>query len=228
MKLSLIIPAKDEGVNLRWMKSLLEQVLGDDCELILVDDGSTDDTMKVMENLRKFSTIRHIKLISFPVSIGKTKALLKGFSEAEGELLAHADADNQVNVLELPLLVAKLEEGYDLVCGWRTNRFAGDSLMKKLQSDVFNWIIRKVTSSKLHDHNCPLKVFKRECLKAMDLSEEGYQTFIVPMVQKAGYKTVEVPVSWSRRMYGQSKFFGLKRLTRGWTQMIQLKKEGKI
>lgn len=230
MRLSLVIPAKNEGGNLKWMKSPLKAIMNTDFELILIDDGSTDNTQQIIQDITAEISSKggNATVLNNLKSIGKTKSLQKGFKQAKGEFVGYMDADYQVDPLEIFNLLDKLDEGYDLVNGWRVHRFMGDSWMKKLQSDVYNWIVRQVTGSKLHDHNCPFKIFKKECVDAVDFSVEGYQTYLVCMIQKAGYKTAEVPVSWYKRMYGESKFFGPGRLKRGFKHLIQLKRDGKV
>lgn len=209
---SVIIPVKDEALSLptlyRELHSTLEK-LGGKYEIIFIDDGSTDQSARVIKKLHKKD--KHIYLIEFRGNFGKSAALNAGIQKARNSVIILLDADLQDNPNEIPKLIAKLNEGNDLVTGWRKKR--NDSVSKKISSYLFNRGTVLVSHVKLHDFNCGLKVMRKEVAEALDLHGELHR-FMPILAAKQKFKVAEIEVNHRPRKYGVSKF-GFERSWRG-------------
>ena len=216
---SIVIPVKDEAGSLPTLHKEITGVfnkLEREYEIIFIDDGSTDESSKIISNLQK--TDKNIKLVSFRANFGKSEALSQGFSLALGEVIITLDADLQDDPSEIIKLIKKLEEGYDLVSGWRKKR--ADSLTKRVSSFLFNGVSSLISGVKLHDFNCGLKVFKKEVADEIYLHGELHR-FIPILAAKKKFKVSEVIVNHRPRKFGLSKY-GKLGVGRSWKGMLDL------
>ncbi len=178
-------------------------------EIILIDDGSADDSWKVIARLAESHTeVRGLKLRR---NFGKAAALSAGFDHARGERLITMDADLQDDPREIPNLLSKLSEGYDVVSGWKQVRH--DPWHKVLPSRVFNGLIGRLTGVHLHDHNCGLKAYCREVIDEVQLYGEMHR-FVPVLAAARGFKVTEIPVQHHPRIHGVSKY-GFERFIKG-------------
>ncbi len=212
MKISVVIPAYNEEENVpvlyERLKGVLEE-LNHDYEIIFVDDGSTDGTFAVLKDLA--GKDRRVKVIRFRRNYGQTAAMYAGFEHAEGDVIITMDADLQNDPEDIPRLLSKLEEGYDIVSGWRKDR-KDPFLSRKLPSRVANWIISKVTGVELHDYGCTLKAYRSEIAKRYRLYGDMHR-FLPALAKRFGAKVTEIPVKHHPRLYGRSKY-GIGRTVR--------------
>ncbi|MBI2613552.1 MAG: glycosyltransferase family 2 protein [Candidatus Levybacteria bacterium] len=213
---SIVIPLKDEAQSLPTLHNELAKALkklNKPYEIIFIDDGSEDNSSKIIAELQK--TNNNIKLITFRANFGKSLALSTGFGEATGEVIIAMDADLQDDPMDIPKLIAKLEEGYDLVNGWRKKR--ADTLSKKISSILFNKGSAFLSGVELHDFNCGLKILRKEVADELSIYGELHR-FIPILAAKKKYKVTEIQVNNRLRKYGKSKFgFG-----RSWRGILDL------
>ena len=210
MNLSLIIPVYNEKDTL---PSLFDAVyktmnaLGQSWEVILVDDGSQDDSLSVLKEYAQ-KDAQHVRVISFRRNFGQTPAIAAGLDYAQGEIIILLDADMQNDPADIPMMLAKLDEGYDLVSGWRKSR-KDNVLTRNLPSMMANWLISRVTGVHLHDYGCTLKAYRRDVLEGFRLYGEMHR-FIPVFASSVGAKITEVPVQHYPRKFGKTKY-GLER-----------------
>jgi glycosyltransferase involved in cell wall biosynthesis len=211
--LSLIIPLLNEADNLRplyeWLTHTLRGV-GRPYEVIFVDDGSTDASLAILEELFE-NDPQHVRVIQFRRNFGKTAALSAGFAHARGQVIITMDADLQDDPSEIPAMLAKLEEGYDLVAAWRVDR--QDPLDKTLPSRIYNFVVSRFTGVALHDFNCGFKIYRRTVTDTVRLYGELHR-FIPVLAHQQGFRITELPVQHHPRRAGASKY-GAKRLLKG-------------
>lgn len=203
--ISVVVPIFNEAPSLNQLNNELVKAfkkLDLKYEIIFVNDGSTDKTSENLENLYKKDKER-VKVIEFLRNFGKADALKAGFKQAKGEIIVTIDSDLQDDPAELPKLIKKLDQGYDLVSGWKMNR--QDRLIKRASSRVFNLVNKFVFKLNLNDFNCGFKAYKARVAKQLDLYGELHR-FIPVMVATAGYQVAEVPVKHRPRKHGQSKY----------------------
>jgi glycosyltransferase involved in cell wall biosynthesis len=209
MMISVIIPFFNEEDNLPLLQEKLTTVLGEigkDYEIVLIDDGSLDDSLEMINEKDK-----HIKVIKHRKQMGKGKALLSGFRGSKGDVLVFMDADLQDDPDELPKFIEKIDQGYDLVNGWREKRH--DNFIKTLPSLIGNRIILKnVLNSSFHDINCGFKALRREILNEIKLYGDNFR-FLPVVAEKQGFKTTEIPIKHNERHYGKSKYGFFKRFS---------------
>lgn len=220
MDLSVVVPAYEEAASLPELVDELHAVCqaeGWRYEVWIVDDGSRDDTWEVIEQLHQRD--RRIAGIRLRRNYGKSAALSAGFARATGRYVATLDADLQDDPRELPGLIATLDEGYDLVSGWKRER--QDPLSKTIPSKFFNGVTRLVSGVPLHDFNCGLKVYRREVVKHITLYGELHR--YIPLLAKwEGFDRItEQEVQHRPRQHGQTKF-GLERFIRGFLDLISV------
>lgn len=178
-------------------------------EIILVDDGSTDGSAQL---LKQFASQRHdVKAIILRRNYGQTAAMAAGFNYAQGSIIITLDADLQNDPADIPILIAKLDEGYDLVSGWRKNRQDG-ALRRLLPSKIANWLIRRITGVRIHDYGCSLKAYRAELVADMNLYGELHR-FLPALAYIEGARITEIPVRHHPRRFGSSKY-GLARTFR--------------
>lgn len=218
LKISVVIPLLNEEDSLKELSELLDKNLSEICankwEVIFIDDGSTDKSFEVIKNICSNNT--NFKLIRFRRNYGKSAALSVGFKRAEGEIIITMDADLQDDPNELKNLVAKIEDGYDLVSGWKKKRY--DPISKTLPSKFFNWVTSKASGIKLHDFNCGLKAYRKEAAKSLNVYGEMHR-FLPALAFRDGFKVTEIPVLHHARKHGYSKF-GASRFLKGFLDLI--------
>ena len=220
--LSIVISLFNEEESLPELISWIEKVMaaeGYSYEVIMVDDGSRDESWKLIKEFSQKNP--SIKGISFRRNYGKSAALFHGFKAAEGRVVITMDADLQDSPDEIPELYRMIvEEGYDIVSGWKKQRF-DNKLTKNLPSKLYNWTARKITGIKLHDMNCGLKAYRNEVVKNIEVYGEMHR-YIPYLAKNAGFeKITEKPVQHQKRKYGVSKF-GLERFVNGFLDLISL------
>lgn len=216
---SIVIPLKDEAGSLFTLYKELNEVfenLNKPYEIIFIDDGSTDDSYQILETLQKKNN--NIKIIRLRTNLGKSEALSRGFQMARGETVVMLDSDLQDDPKDIPNLVSKMDEGYDLVSGWRKKRF--DTLTKRVSSFLFNKGTAFLSGVKLHDFNCGLKVLRADVAKELYLHGELHR-FIPVLAAKRKFKVAEVIVNNRPRKFGTSKY-GKLGIARGWKGIIDL------
>jgi glycosyltransferase involved in cell wall biosynthesis len=220
--LSIVISLFNEDESLPELIKWIEKVVSEErytYEIIMVDDGSTDSSWKVIKELSENNP--SIRGISFRRNYGKSAALYEGFKAAEGRVVITMDADLQDSPDEIPELYRMVtEEGYDIVSGWKKQRF-DNKLTKNLPSKLYNWAARKITGIKLHDMNCGLKAYRNEVVKNIEVYGEMHR-YIPYLAKNAGFSRItEKPVHHQKRKYGVSKF-GLERFVNGFLDLISL------
>ena len=218
--LSVIIPVLDEAQSLPQLVRELDQVAverGYELQMIVVDDGSTDGTWPVVCQLAaEDSRILGIRLRR---NFGKAAALSAGFHAADGERIVTIDGDLQDNPAEIANLLAKIDEGFDVVSGWKRERH--DPWHKVWPSRVFNWLVSWLMGVRLHDHNCGLKAYRREVMHEIRLYGELHR-FVPVLAAAKGFRIGEVAVGHRPRKYGKSKY-GVSRLTKGLLDLLTVK-----
>ena len=219
--LSVVIPVFNEGENVDPLCHEFTDTLtawGRPYELIIVDDGSTDDTF---ERLKQRQIVdRRLRVIRFRRNFGQTAAFSAGFSAARGRLIATSDGDLQNDPRDLPTMVTKVDEGYDIVCGWRKDR-KDAFLNRRLPSTVANWLISWATGVRLHDYGCSLKVFRAEVVKPLRLYGEMHR-FLPALASEMGVRIAEQPVNHRPRIHGRSKY-GISRTIRVVLDLLTVK-----
>lgn len=222
MNISIVIPLLNEEESLnelyRWIADVM-QSNGFLYELIFIDDGSTDNSWKLIEGLSEKNPT--VKGIRFQKNYGKSQALHAGFAMAKGDVIITMDADLQDNPEEIPELYKMIaEEGFDLVSGWKKKRY--DSLLSKnMPSKLFNYAARKTSGVKLHDFNCGLKAYKKEVVKSIEVTGEMHR-YIPVLAKNAGFSNIsEKTVLHQARKYGTTKF-GAERFIRGFLDLITI------
>lgn len=221
MDVSVVIPLLNEDESLAELHSWIVEIVTSHnltYEIIFVDDGSTDHSWQVIEEIsRKDPNVRGIK---FRRNYGKSAALNSGFRAARGEVVITMDADLQDSPEEIPELYKMIsQEGFDLVSGWKKRRH--DPFSKTIPSRFFNWVTRKTSGIKLHDFNCGLKAYKLEVVKSIEVYGEMHR-YIPVIVNYAGFTRIgEKVVSHQSRKYGVTKF-GLDRFVKGYLDLLSI------
>jgi glycosyltransferase involved in cell wall biosynthesis len=214
---SFVIPVKNERDSLRELRDRINAntPVGFAVEIIFIEDGSTDDSWKVIRGLveSKEATVRGLR---FRGNRGKAAALTAGFRAATGDVVFTMDADLQDDPAEIPAMLAKLDEGYDIVSGWK--RVRHDPWHKVLPSRVFNWMLSRVCGVKLHDHNCGFKCYRAEVTRRLALHGEMHR-MIPSLASILGFRSAELPVRYHARRHGVSKY-GFERYLRGFFDMV--------
>ncbi|MCL4140887.1 UNVERIFIED_CONTAM: hypothetical protein GTU68_036338 [Idotea baltica] len=221
MDISIVIPFLNESPNLKPLCDELKASLdpmGKSYEVIFIDDGSVDDGVDVLQS---YSTeMPQIKVVSFRRNFGQTAAMVAGLDYAQGNIVVTLDADRQNDPADIPALVAKVEEGYDMVCGWRHDR-QDTYVSRKLPSMLANRLISKITDVSLHDYGCTLKAMTKELAKSVTLYGEMHR-FIPAVASGVGAKIAEVKVNHRARTAGESKY-GISRTFRVILDLITVK-----
>jgi len=204
-KYSIVIPVYNEEESvLPLEKSARETMesLGKPYEIIFINDGSTDGTLANLKSLR--SDNPNLNIVTLEKNSGQTASLRVGFQIAKGDVVVSMDGDLQNDAKDIPHLLKKIDEGYDVVCGWRKDRH--DSLWKKAASKIANLVQGTVFKSNLHDISCTLRAYRRESLRDLDLSWSGAHRFIPYLLIRRNRKISEVVVTHHARKYGKSKY----------------------
>ena len=216
--ITIIIPVYNEVESLKELHKELTAVLSgnDNYELLFVDDGSSDGSINILNELS--NSDYHTKVIQFYRNYGKAAALAEGFKVSSGDYVVTMDADLQDDPAEIPNLVAKLEEGYDLVSGWKKTRH--DPWTKRWPSKFANIITRLMTGVKIHDMNCGLKIYKQSVVKSLDIYG-GRHRYIPALAGQKKFKVGEVAVNHRHRKFGVTKYGG-SRLFHGFFDLITI------
>ena len=228
MDISVVIPLKDEAESLPELCSWIARVMDQhhySYEIMLIDDGSTDDSWKVIQELRKNNA--HIKGIKFQRNYGKSAALNEGFKAASGNVVITMDADLQDSPDEIPELYKMITEvGFDLVSGWKKKRY-DNTLTKNIPSKLFNAATRKMTGIYLHDFNCGLKAYKNKVIKSIEVYGEMHR-YIPVLAKWSGFRKIgEKVVEHRKRKYGTTKF-GWDRFVNGFLDLTTIMFVGKF
>lgn len=223
LSISIIIPVYNEAQNIPIIYKRIVEVFTsanqnyrDNFEILFVDDGSTDESF---ESCVKISDQdQHVRVVQFRRNFGKTAALQAGFSLSRGDYVVTIDGDMQEDPAEMFNLLDTIQQGFDLVSGWRKHR--NDPLAKTIPSKIFNWVVSKLTGIPLHDFNCGFKAYRSEVIKEIKLYGELHR-FIPVLAHQRGFRITEIPVKHQGRKFGNSKY-GSKRLFKGYLDFIQV------
>ena len=217
MKLSIVVPLYNEVESLRDLHGEIcnacEKITAD-FEIIFVDDGSRDGSFPVLESIHQKDA--RAKVIRFRRNCGKAEALAAGFQVAQGAMVVTMDADLQDDPAEIPLLIARLEEGFDMVSGWKKKR--RDPLSKRFPSRIWNKTVSILTRVKIHDFNCGLKIYRHEVINSIQLYGELHR-YIPALASWAGFQVTELPVNHRTRLHGKTKY-GFTRFFKGLFDLI--------
>jgi dolichol-phosphate mannosyltransferase len=209
---SVVVPLFNEEENVPILQGELTTALsGLDYEIIFVDDGSTDGTMQ------RIAPDPRVRLVQFQRNAGQSAAMYAGLNSARGDVAVLIDGDLQNDPADIPRLLAEIERGADLVCGYRAQR--KDTVVKRITSRVANFVRSRFTKDGVRDTGCTLKAMKRECVTAL-LPFKGMHRFIPALVKGAGYRLVEIPVNHRPRKFGLSKYGLGNRALRATTDMF--------
>ena len=215
--ISVVVPVHDEerSVALLYdeLRSALEP-LDAEWEAIFVDDGSIDGTFAALTRLH--SSEQNVRVVRLRRNFGKAAALVAGFDQAQGEIVVTIDGDLQDDPAEIPRLLAKLDEGFDLVTGWKTHR--RDPISRRLLSRVFNRVTSAFSGVRLHDMNCGLKAYRKEVVHGLRLYGELHR-FIPVLAHYRGFRIAELPVNHRPREHGRSRY-GVERYLRGFLDLL--------
>jgi glycosyltransferase involved in cell wall biosynthesis len=217
--ISVVVPLLNEERSLETLYDEISRALeplDDDFEVVFVDDGSTDGSLGVLTRLHH----EHANLVVVHLrrNFGKAAALQAGFLEARGDVIVTIDADLQDDPAEIPKLLAKLDEGFDLVSGWKTRR--NDPFARRLFSRIFNWSTGVISGVHLHDVNCGLKAYRAEVLQGMRIYGELHR-FIPVLAAYRGFRIAEIPVNHRPRQHGRSRY-GPERYLRGFFDLLSV------
>lgn len=212
MDLSLVIPVYNEEESLRELVEEIHRVLSPTStsyEIILIDDGSVDRSFELLREMAQ--TDSSLVIASFRRNFGQTAAMQAGLDAARGDVVVTMDADMQNDPADIPLMLDKLNEGYDMVAGWRTNR-KDRFIDRRLPSVIANWLISATTNVKLHDYGCTIKAMRKEVAKELRLYGEMHR-FVPVMASLVGCRIAEMKVNHRTRRFGRSKY-GIGRTVR--------------
>ncbi|MCK4339243.1 MAG: glycosyltransferase family 2 protein [Candidatus Cloacimonetes bacterium] len=215
MDLSFVIPVFNEENTLNKLhKKILENIGINNYEIIFIDDGSKDNSYEILQEIAKSDN--NVQVIKFRKNFGKSAALQSGFDKAKGNIVFTLDADLQDDPAEIPKFIEKINEGYDLVAGWKKHR--KDPITKKITSKIFNIVTSIIFRLKLHDYNCGFKAYKNEVIKSISIYGELHR--YIPAIAKAkGFSIYEISVKHHKRKFGKSKY-GLERFARGFLDLL--------
>ena len=215
--ISVVIPVHDEERSVALLYDELSTAFAGDSrtwEAVFVDDGSSDGTFAALTRLHGAND--NVRVVRLRRNFGKAAALDAGFGEATGDVVVTIDGDLQDDPSEIPRLLAKLDEGYDLVSGWKTKR--RDPLTRRIPSRIFNTVAGKVSGVHLHDLNCGLKAYRAEVVEGMQLYGELHR-YIPVLAHYRGYRVTELPVNHREREHGRSNY-GVERYVRGFLDLL--------
>ena len=214
---SIVVPVFNEEESISLLYSKIQKVsetLGTPYEIVFVDDGSHDKTFAILTTIHH--TDPHVKVIRFRKNFGQTAAMAAGFQYAHGAVIVSMDGDLQNDPADIPRLLARMAEGYDVVCGWRKER--KDKLVsRKIPSRIANWLIGKISGVPIHDNGCSLKAYRAEIIKRVALYSE-FHRFIPAMSTLSGARIAEIVVDHHARQFGRSKYG----ISRAWRVFLDL------
>lgn len=215
-ELSIVLPIFNEAESIPNLLQELAprlEAIGKTFEIICIDDGSRDNSFEELKKLHEQDS--RLRIVRFRRNFGQTAAFAAGFDRAHGDIVITMDADLQNDPADIPALLAKIDEGYDVVSGWRQNRWQeGISaiITRKIPSATANWLISRLTGVHLHDYGCALKAYRREVIKSIKLYGDLHR-FLPAIASYYGVEVAEVPVGYRSRQFGRSKY-GLGRIVR--------------
>jgi glycosyltransferase involved in cell wall biosynthesis len=215
--ISVVVPIYNEERSVGLLYEELQAALDplpDEWEVVYVDDGSTDDSFSALTRLH--SRAGNVRVVRLRRNFGKAAALAAGFAEASGDVVVTIDGDLQDDPSEIPHLLAKLDEGFDLVSGWKTRR--RDPITRRIPSKLFNWAAGRMSGIHLHDMNCGLKAYRGEVVRGLVLYGELHR-FIPVLAHEQGYRIAELSVNHRPRGHGRSRY-GLERYLRGFLDLL--------
>jgi glycosyltransferase involved in cell wall biosynthesis len=215
--ISIVIPLHNEERSIALLYDELQaalEPLGHEWEAVFVDDGSVDGSFAALTRLHDAN--ENVRVVRLRRNFGKAAALAAGFGQARGEIVVTIDADLQDDPAEIPRLLVKLDEGFDLVSGWKTRR--RDPLRRRVLSRIFNWVTGRMSGLRLHDMNCGLKAYRAEVVRGMPLYGELHR-FIPVLAQYRGFRVAELPVNHRPREHGRSRY-GVERYIRGFLDLL--------
>jgi len=215
--ISVVVPVHNEERSVALLLDELASALdghGLAWEAVFVDDGSTDGTFSALTRLH--AAAGNVRVVRLRRNFGKAAALQAGFEAAEGEIVVTIDGDLQDDPAEIPRLLAKLEEGFDLVSGWKTKR--RDPLSRRIPSKIFNWVSGRVSGLRLHDMNCGLKAYRADVLRDLRIYGELHR-FVPVLAHYRGFRVAELPVNHRPREHGRSRY-GVERYLRGFLDLL--------
>ena len=215
MKISVVIPLYNEQENIRMLYSELKDVLertGLEYEILFIDDGSEDESLKLLEEIKSNDSL--VRVVSFRKNYGQSAALKIGFEKSSGDVVITMDADLQNDPRDIPRLISYIDQGYDLVSGWRKRR--QDSFKKRLASKVANMVRSSIIKDEIHDTGCMLKAYRRDFIKGLRIYR-GLHRFLPMLLKIQGAKVIEVEVNHRLRRFGRTKY-GIK--NRLWKSFI--------
>ncbi len=221
---SVVIPLHNEEESVSSLCASLRdvfQMLGESYEVIFVDDGSTDGSLAALKLLAPPEPSGQLQIISFTKRYGKSAALQAGFDAASGQVIITLDGDLQDDPKEIPGLLTKLHEGYDLVVGWRYRR--QDPLIKIVASRIANAVRKQVTGETIHDVGCGLRVFRRDVLNSIYLTK-GWHRLFTAIVHVKGFRIAELKVVHRPRRFGVSKYGIWDRLTESFLDLAHFRR----
>lgn len=216
-KVSVLIPLYNEEESLRELYTRIIESVGKiniDYEIYFIDDGSTDGSYQIIKEIKRKD--KNVHYVSFRTNYGKSAALQVGFSRVSGDAVITMDADLQDDPDEIPNLLSKLDEGYDLVSGWKKTRY--DPFIKRTTSKFFNYVTSVSSNIYLHDFNCGLKGYRGEVVKNVKVYGELHR-YVPVLADWQGYKVTEIPVKHHSRKFGVTKF-GMSRFYKGFVDLI--------
>ena len=215
--ISVVVPVHDEersvGLLYEELQAALEP-LGEPWDAVFVDDGSTDGSFGALTRLH--AAAANVRVVRLRRNFGKSAALAAGFALAEGDTVVTIDGDLQDDPAEIPRLLAKLEEGFDLVSGWKTKR--RDPWRRRLLSRIFNTVTSRVSGLRLHDMNCGLKAYRAEVVRGLRIYGELHR-FLPVLAHYRGYRVAELPVNHRPRAHGRTNY-GMERYVRGFLDLL--------
>jgi glycosyltransferase involved in cell wall biosynthesis len=215
--ISVVVPVHDEERSVALLYEELEAALDflvEPWEAVFVDDGSRDGTFAALTRLH--ARAENVRVVRLRRNFGKSAALAAGFAQATGETVVTIDGDLQDDPAEIPRLLAKLEEGFDLVSGWKAKR--QDPWRRRLPSKLFNWVTGRVSGLRLHDMNCGLKAYRTEVVSGLKIYGELHR-FLPVLAHYRGYRVAELPVNHRPRQHGRSRY-GMERYLRGFLDLL--------
>lgn len=214
---SFVIPMYNEHDSIRELHDRITSAIGEvteDYEVIYVNDGSTDASAETLDAL--FDEDHHVAVIHLRKNFGKSAAINAGFKQATGELIFTMDADLQDDPAEIPRFIDKINEGYDVVSGWKKDR--KDPITRRIPSFLYNRVVSSITGIKLHDFNCGFKCYRSEVIREIEVYGELHR-FIPPMAHARGFRIGEIAVNHHARRYGSSRY-GVERFLSGFFDFL--------
>ncbi|MDO8560322.1 MAG: glycosyltransferase family 2 protein [bacterium] len=221
MRISLVIPVFNEAESLPplWEKITAALAAAGEFEAIFINDGSTDGSLEVLRKLA--AADRRVKVVTFRRNFGQTAAIAAGVDRARGEVIVPMDADLENDPADIPKLIAKLDEGYDIVSGWRQERWTENPVTRRLTSRAANWLISRVSKVNLHDYGCTMKAYRADIIKGVRLYGEMHR-FIPALAGWQGARVAELSVAYRPRQFGASKY-GISRIPKVLLDLVTLK-----